>query len=103
MTFKEILKELQQGRVVRRDSFGPELVVFMQIPAYIENEKTWNMKSLPTDMKVLLKQQNASISYEDQFILYDLDNKSATYMVFDGWDINATDWEVIDPFNYSYE
>ena len=103
MTFNKILKELRQGRVVRRKAYSSDLVIFMQIPAYIECENTWNMKSLPTDMKVLLKQLNSDISYQDQFIMYDLYNKSAPYMVFDGLDINATDWEVIDPFNYKYE
>ena len=103
MTFDKILKELQQGRVVRRDSWADCFVVFMQIPAFIECERTWNMQSLPTDMKVLLKQQNASINYQDQFIIYDLSNEVATYNNFDGEDVNATDWLVIDPFNYQYE
>lgn len=103
MTFGEILKELQQGRVVRREIYRPELVVFMQIPAYIDNERTWNMQSLPTDMKVLLKQHKTHIHYIDQFIMYDFDNYTASYMVFDGEDVNATDWEVVDAFNYNYE
>jgi hypothetical protein len=103
MTFDKILKELQHGRVVRRDSWADCFVVFMQIPAFIECERTWNMQSLPTDMKVLLKQQNASINYQDQFIIYDLSNGVATYNNFEGEDVNATDWLVIDPFNYQYE
>ena len=53
MTFGEILKELQNGRVVRRTDWREELVVFMQIPADIPYDRTWNMQSLPTDMKVL--------------------------------------------------
>ena len=103
MTFGEILKELQHGRVVRRDAWADCFVLFMQIPAFIEYERTWNMQSLPTDMKVLLKQQEAGINYQDQFITYDLSNNTATYGIFDGEDINATDWLVIDPFNYQYE
>lgn len=102
MTFIEILKELQNGRVIRRTNWRKELVVFMQIPADIPYDKTWNMQSLPTDMKVLLKQCNKGIKYENQFIIYDLSDNSATYQMFDGDDLNATDWEVIEPFTYTY-
>ena len=102
MTFGEILKELQNGRVVRRTDWREELVVFMQIPADISYDKTWNMQSLPTDMKVLLKQYNKGIRYENQFIIYDLVDNTATYYVFDGGDVNSTDWEVIEPFTYNY-
>lgn len=102
MTFGEILKELQNGRVVRRADWREELVVFMQIPADIPYDRTWNMQSLPTDMKVLLKQHNKGIRYENQFIIYDLIEQTATYYVFDGDDINATDWAVIEPFTYNH-
>jgi hypothetical protein len=102
MTFGEILKELQNGRVVRRTDWREELVVFMQIPADIPYDRTWNMQSLPTDMKVLLKQYNRGIRYEHQFIIYDLCDNTATYHVFDGDDINATDWVVIEPFTYTH-
>ena len=102
MTFGEILKELQNGRVVRRTDWVEELVVFMQIPADIPHDRTWNMQSLPTDMKVLLKQYNKGIRYENQFIIYDLIKQTATYYVFDGDDINATDWAVIEPFTYNH-
>ena len=102
MTFGEILKELQNGKVVRRSGWRRSIVVFMQIPASIPCEKTWNMQSLPTDMKVLLKQHNKGIRYEHQFIIYDLVEQTATYQVFDGDDINATDWIVIEPFTYNY-
>ena len=101
MTLGEILKELQNGKVVRRQYWRDELVVFMQIPAFIESDKTWNMQSLPGDMKIFLKQNNSSVQYKDQFIIYDAEDNTATYYVFDGEDINATDWEVIDPFTYS--
>ena len=102
MTFGEILKELQNGRVVRRADWREELVVFMQIPADIPYDRTWNMQSLPTDMKVLLKQYNKGIRYEHQFIIYDLIEQTATYQVFDGDDVNATDWVVIEPFTYNH-
>jgi hypothetical protein len=103
MKFEEVLKELRQGKIARRRCYADYLVIFMQVPAYINCEDTWNMKSLPNDMKILLKQHHRDVKYEDQFIIYDLEDQVATYHVFDGEDINATDWEVIDPFCYTYE
>lgn len=101
MTFGEILKELQSGKVVRRQTWRKEIVVFMQVPAELSCEQTWKMQSIPGDMKVFLKQQGAGIHYRDQFIAYDLSDRMATYLPFDGECLNATDWEVIDPFTYS--
>lgn len=103
MTFGEILKELQQGRVVRKKDWRKELIVFMQIPANIPYDRTWHMQSVPYDMKVLCKQHDLGINYKNQFIIYDMSDQSATYVVFDGEDVNSTDWEVINPFNYAYE
>ena len=103
MKFEEVLKELRQGKIARRRSYADYFVIFMQVPAHINCEDTWNMKSLPNDMKVLLKQHHKDIKYEDQFIIYDLEDQVATYYVVDGEDLNATDWEVIDPFYYTYE
>lgn len=101
MTFGEILKELQQGRVVRRKNWREELIVFMQIPANIPCSRTWHMQSIPYDMKVLCKQRDLEINYKDQFIIYDIFDQSATCVVFDGEDVNSTDWEVINPISYN--
>lgn len=101
MTFGEILKELQQGRIVRRKNWREELIVFMQIPANIPCSRTWHMQSIPYDMKVLCKQRDLEINYKDQFIIYDISDQSATYVVFDGEDVNSTDWEVINPISYN--
>lgn len=103
MTFDKILTELQNGKLVRRECWRDGLIIFMQIPANISAENTWNMKSLPGDMKIFLKQNNLPIYYHDQFIVYDSEDQEATYCIFDGEDITAADWEVIDPFTYSYE
>ena len=101
MTFEEILKELRNGKIVRRQCWRDGIVVFMQIPASIDSEQTWHMKSLPNDMKILCRQNNLGISYQNQFIIYDMYNKTATYNTFDGEDINGEDWIVIDPFTYT--
>lgn len=101
MNFGEILEKLQQGKIVRRSNWREELVVFMQIPASIDSEQTWYMKSLPNDMKILCRQNNLGISYQNQFIIYDMCDKTATYHTFDGEDINGEDWIVIDPFTYT--
>ncbi len=103
MKFEEILKELRNGKLVRRTCYRESLIIFMQVPAYINTDNTWHMKSLPNDMKIFLKQNEMPIEYKNQFIIYDTDDCTATYHVFDGDDINAEDWVVIDPFTYSYE
>ena len=54
------------------------------------------------NLKVLLKQHHKDIDYKDQFIIYDLVEQTATYQVFDGDDVNATDWVVIEPFTYNH-
>ena len=40
--------------------------------------------------------------YCSDFIIYDLIDQTATYQVFDGDDVNATDWVVIEPFTYNH-
>ena len=40
------------------------------------------------------------ITYHDQFIMYDFSDRTCTYYPFDGEDINADDWEVVDPLTY---
>lgn len=103
MRFEEVLKELRQGKIARRQSYADYFVIFMQVPADIPYDRIWDMQSLPIDAKILLKLNNKKIRYRDQFIIYDLEKQVATYHVFDGEDLNATDWEVIDPFCYTYE
>lgn len=103
MNFAWALAEMSRGKVVRRQIWRNELVAFAQVPAAIESENTWNMKSLPGDMKVFLKQYKLPIYYKDQYIIYDALSNIATYCIFDGEDINAVDWMSIDPFNYEYE
>lgn len=43
---------------------------------------------------------DAGILYHDQFIMYDFSDQSCTYYPFDGEDINANDWEVVDFLDY---
>lgn len=91
MKFEEILPALRRGEVVRRGVFQSSLVVFMQIPA----QDVLKMKSIPTQMKVLMGEYEAGVTYHDQFIMYD---QSCTYYPFDGEDMNADDWELVDPY-----
>lgn len=100
MKFSEILTELDNGKVVRRHGYNSAYVVFKQIPASIPNDAVCSMKSLPQDMKCFLCRNSFDIDYQNQYILYDCDEETATYMIFDGDDINADDWYVIDPLNY---
>jgi hypothetical protein len=47
-----------------------------------------------------LIKHSAEISYESQFIIYDFSIGVGTYCVFDGEDIDATDWEIV-PEDYN--
>ena len=96
MKLEEILPALRRGEVVRRGVFQSSLVVFMQIPA----QDVLKMKSIPIQMKVLMGEYEAGVTYHDQFIMYDFSDQSCTYYPFDGEDMNADDWELIDPMSY---
>lgn len=100
MKFEEILPALRRGEVVRRGVFQSSLVVFMQIPAEIPAQDVLKMKSIPTQMKVLMGEYEARVTYHDQFIMYDFSDQSCTYYPFDGEDMNADDWELVDPMSY---
>jgi hypothetical protein len=93
MTFSEILPFLNEGFAVRRNVYCPELIIFRQIPASIDD--VTHMKSIPTRVKNLMIELGVGIDYENQYIIYDFVTGVATYCVFDGDDINALDWEVV--------
>ena len=101
MTFGEILKELDNGKVVRKATYFNNLVIFKQIPARIQSNNILTMKSIPSDMKVLLRRYEAEVDYRNQYIIYDFNDGIASYAIFDGDDINATDWEVVDINTYN--
>lgn len=94
MTFADILTYLHSGYAVRRAEYDPALIIFEQVPATITNIE--KLQSVPSNVKTLLINQEVSINYCNQFILYDFLTETATYCVFDGDDLNATDWEVVD-------
>lgn len=98
MTFSDILNYLHLGYAVRRSEYDPALIIFEQVPATITNIE--NLQSVPSNVKTLLINNNVSINYCNQFILYDFLTETATYCVFDGDDINATDWVIVDE-NYN--
>ena len=99
MTFGEILPYLNKGFVVRREEYDPALIIFKQIPASFDDVS--NIKSIPDRVKTIITRYGVGIDYEDQFMIYDFLTGIATYCVFDGDDINAEDWEVIDPEYYN--
>lgn len=99
MTFEEILPYLNKGFPVRREEYDPALIIFKQIPASFDDVS--NIKSIPDSVKTLITRYGVGIDYENQFMIYDFLTGTATYCVFDGDDINAEDWEVIDPTQYN--
>lgn len=94
MTFTEILLFLEKGYAVRRREYANELIVFKQIPAHI-NDVSF-VKSIPEKVKNLLLKYKVGIDYENQYIIYDFITGVATYICFDGEDLNANDWEIVD-------
>lgn len=100
MKFEEILPALRRGEIVRREVFQSGLVLFMQIPAEISAQDVLKMKSVPIQMKILMKDYEAGITYHDQFMIYDFSDQSCTYYPFDGEDINADDWKLVDLISY---
>lgn len=100
MKFEKILPMLRAGEVVRRSVFQRNLVIFMQIPASIDFPGIVTMRSIPDAMKVLMLLNCAGVRYHDQFIMYDFSDQSCTYYPFDGEDMNADDWEVVDVLHY---
>jgi hypothetical protein len=99
MTFGEILPYLNKGFAVRREEYDPALIIFKQIPASFDDVS--NIKSIPDSVKTLITRYGVGIDYENQFMIYDFLTGIATYCVFDGDDINAEDWEAIDPTHYN--
>ena len=99
MTFVEILPYLNKGFVVRREEYDPALIIFKQIPASFDDVS--NIKSIPESVKTIMTRYGVGIDYENQFMIYDFLTGIATYCVFDGDDINAEDWEVIDPTSHN--
>ena len=94
MKFVEILPFLDNGFAVRRSEYNKSLIIFKQIPASIDDVST--LKSMPKQVKDLLLKYKVGIDYEDQYIIYDFTTGIGTYCVFDGEDINALDWEVVN-------
>ena len=94
MTFSEILPFMNEGFAVSRDEYKESLIIFKQVPASIDD--VTNMKSLAQRVKNLFLSLKVGIDYEDQYIIYDFITGVGTYCVFDGDDINALDWEVVD-------
>lgn len=99
MTFGEILPYLNKGFAVRREEYDPALIIFKQIPASFDDVS--NIKSIPDSVKTIITRYGVGIDYENQFMIYDFLTGIATYCVFDGDDINAEDWEVIDPEHHN--
>ena len=73
MTFTEILLFLDKGYAVRRKEYANELIIFKQIPAYIDNVSF--VKSIPEKVKNLLLKYKVGIDYQNQYIIYDSLNK----------------------------
>ncbi len=100
MTFEEILPALRRGEMVRRKVYHDYLVVFMLHREELTPNHVMHEKSIPTQVKTILNRYEAGLTYHDLFLMYDFSDNSCIYYPFDGEDINADDWELVNPLDY---
>ena len=109
MNFGDIIKELKNGKTVRRSTWWINRFIVRQIPQTISPDIVPHMTSLPDMAKEHIKQSaidanetgGGSISYHDQVISIDVNpttgDSRATYYIPTWEDIFAEDWVVILP------
>lgn len=98
LPFQMIIPALKSGFAVRRKGWnGKGLMVFKQVPAYIENEVIPKMQSLPQDAKDLILKGKGFIDYISQCLIYNENTGRADSWVPSISDIFAEDWEIIFP------
>lgn len=101
MTFEEILPSLRKGEIVRRKIYHSYLVVFMLHREELTLNHVIHERSIPSSVKTMLNKHMKGLIYHDLFLMYDFSDNRCSYYSFDGEDINADDWEVVDPVNYN--
>lgn len=101
MTFAEITSYLNLGFAVRRESYNPSLIIFKSISVSADDAS--EIAILPSNIKNLLIKYKAGIDYESLYFIYDFKDGVCTPCMFDGEDIDAVDWEVIDDNYNPYE
>ena len=97
MKFSEIIKALEQGKVVRRAGWnGKSIVVFKQVPAQIEASIIPKIQSLPVDAKEVILRTAGHINYASQCLIYNTVTGRADSWVPSISDVFADDWSIID-------
>lgn len=96
MNISEALNYAKEGNAIRRNPWCGCFIVFKQIPATISREKIDTMLSIPADVKKLISEFSDKIEYQNQLILFNFYDGTATYFTPDGEDLLEDDWEVVD-------
>jgi hypothetical protein len=94
-SFDFALFALKFGLPIKRDCWDANLV-FMQIPAKIDNKDVEKMKSIPKEVKRCIENSYMGIQYISQCIFYNTENSLATYWAPTIDDIMANDWEIVE-------
>lgn len=94
--FGEAIQALKFGLAIRRSGWnGKNLVVFKQVPAYIEGSIIPKMQSLPQSAKDLIGKGNNFIAYTSQCLIYNRSTGRADSWVPSISDVFAEDWELV--------
>lgn len=94
--FGEAIQALKFGLAIRRSGWnGKNLMVFKQVPAYIEGSIIPKMQSLPQSAKDLIGKGNNFIAYTSQCLIYNRGTGRADSWVPSVSDVFAEDWELV--------
>lgn len=97
MTFGDAIEVLKQGGVIRRTDWnGKDLVVFKQVPAYIDHTIIPKMQSLPQEAKEIISDQVGYINYTSQCLIFNTKTGRADSWVPSISDVFSEDWEIVE-------
>ena len=88
---------LKNGFSLRRSSWIPNnTFVTRQVPTHVDNTVIPNMTSLSQSAKDIILKNKGFINYNNQCIIYNVDNGQATTWTPTVEDIFSNDWEIVN-------
>lgn len=88
---------LKNGFSLRRSSWIPNnTFVTRQVPTHVDNTVIPNMTSLSQSAKDIILKNKGFINYNNQCIMYNVDNGEATTWTPTVEDIFSNDWEIVN-------
>lgn len=95
LTIGDVVKLIQEGHVVRRNSWSRQLVLFKQVSQTVGEKIIPNMTSLPEAAKLFILDNTKFISYDNQALLYDTDSGLAEPWNPSIEDLVVNDWMLV--------